>query len=207
MKKFRFATWCCLVAMVLNTTVVSAQGLFRTEVKNRYDLKTVSCYTCHARVPVGTENPKQFRNDLGKVFDALLKGIVKKSLREFVFFEKEGDAGEQSLFARQGEQDIGGLFGGVVSSVLFGVNGQGIPDGVFFIEINLAFPRRSLFDDKRAVFGQVGGYIAFLPRFRIDETQVTQRAVFFVVEKRFGKKPAGELFQVERRHCRLGLHG
>ena len=96
MKKFRFATWCCLVAMVLNTTVVSAQGLFRTEVKNRYDLKTVSCYTCHDRVPLGTENPKQFRNDLGKVFDALLKG---KKITARVAAVKELDRDDKKRMA------------------------------------------------------------------------------------------------------------
>jgi len=82
MRKYRLATWCALIAMLVNAGIAPAQGLFRTELKNKYGFKTVSCYTCHSRksevaddqVAKFEDNSKSFRNAFGKLFDEHLKG-------------------------------------------------------------------------------------------------------------------------------------
>lgn len=53
---------------------VTGQTLFKNVMKERYDLKTISCFACHERVERGTENPKQYRNDLGKLFEKEFEG-------------------------------------------------------------------------------------------------------------------------------------
>ena len=73
MRKRAMAWLCCALVVAMNFTPVLAQTEFRKAIQAKYNFRTVSCFTCHARVEAGTENPKQFRNDFGKLFDAHLK--------------------------------------------------------------------------------------------------------------------------------------
>lgn len=97
MRKRRLAAWCGLVAMILHVGAACAQGIFRTELKKKYGFRTVSCYTCHARVPSGTENPKQYRNDFGKLFEARLKGKNVTARLKEVKGLKRGDPRRASV--------------------------------------------------------------------------------------------------------------
>lgn len=78
MKKLLVAV---VIAMLIvpTTAPVSAQTLFRNDLKDKYDHKTVSCYVCHARVKREDLKPgevaKQFKNDLGKLFEKEMAGV------------------------------------------------------------------------------------------------------------------------------------
>lgn len=71
----KFVALLIMVAMVASSAVpANGQTLFKNVMAKKYDsLKTVSCFACHAKVERGTENPKQFRNDFGKLFDKEFK--------------------------------------------------------------------------------------------------------------------------------------
>lgn len=73
MRKKALAWLCCALVLAMNFSPVFAQTEFRKALQAKYNFRTVSCFTCHARVEPGTENPKQYRNDFGKLFDAHLK--------------------------------------------------------------------------------------------------------------------------------------
>ena len=81
MKRLRLHSVLTLVAIVAHATVANAQIVFRTELKEKYDFKTVSCYACHMRksdvaedqVTKFEENSKAFRNAFGKRLEELLK--------------------------------------------------------------------------------------------------------------------------------------
>ena len=73
MRKRATAWLCCAIVLAMNFSPVLAQTEFRKALQAKYNFRTVSCFTCHARVQPGTENPKQFRNDFGKLFDSHLK--------------------------------------------------------------------------------------------------------------------------------------
>ncbi len=74
MKRRSVSLLCCLLVLAMNVSPIFAQTEFRKALQEKYNFKSVSCYTCHERVKLGTENPKQYRNDFGKEFDKLLKG-------------------------------------------------------------------------------------------------------------------------------------
>lgn len=81
MKRLRLHSVLTLVAIVANATVANAQIVFQKELKEKYDFKTVSCYTCHVRksdiaedqTAKFEENSKAFRNAIGKQLEELLK--------------------------------------------------------------------------------------------------------------------------------------
>ena len=72
MRKLRLGAWICLVAILLNSTGVFAQTLFKKELQAHYGVKSVSCNTCHV-----SGKPKKMRNDFGELF---AKGLAGKNV-------------------------------------------------------------------------------------------------------------------------------
>ncbi len=81
MKKICMVALVAIAAWAVQSSVASAHPDFKKELQSQFDLKTVSCYTCHAKeeeVPKDKlaeyeENKKAFRNTFGQEFDKLLK--------------------------------------------------------------------------------------------------------------------------------------
>lgn len=66
-----------IVAMAAPSTApVTGQTLFKNIMRDKYkeEVKTISCFACHERVERGTEDPKKYRNDLGKIFAKEFEG-------------------------------------------------------------------------------------------------------------------------------------
>ncbi|MFP6691623.1 MAG: hypothetical protein VB875_01295 [Pirellulales bacterium] len=98
MKMFLASLTATVVLFSVTTQDVEAHSTFKKAFQARYELKTVSCSTCHAKkdeiapaqVAEYTKNTKKFRNEFGKRFEVLLKGTdVTKQYYEAK--EKAGD--------------------------------------------------------------------------------------------------------------------
>jgi hypothetical protein len=82
---------CCLAIVAAPSAPAMAQSAFGKAVKAKYELKSVSCYTCHMKssaIPEADKeayekNKKSFRNAFGKSFEPHLKGQdISKKLAE-----------------------------------------------------------------------------------------------------------------------------
>ena len=91
---------CCILILAAQTPAAVAQSLFGKEVKKKYSLRTVSCYTCHSRkseIPEASldaykDNKKAFRNAFGEQLYQHLKGKdVTKRLAEVKKLEDEDE--------------------------------------------------------------------------------------------------------------------
>jgi hypothetical protein len=72
----RFTAFLCgLLAITLNLYPACGQLVFKTALQKKYDFKTVSCLTCHAKGKDAKGKPlgKEHRNLFGKQFEKLLK--------------------------------------------------------------------------------------------------------------------------------------
>ena len=96
MKKILAVALIAAMAWAVQSNVSSAHSSFKKEVQSQFSLKTVSCYTCHAKeeqVPKDQldayeENKKGFRNAFGQEFDKLLK---EKGLSAKIKAAKDAD--------------------------------------------------------------------------------------------------------------------
>lgn len=110
-----------VAALVWPTTVpVKGQTLFKNLMQKKYDLRSVSCFVCHEKVERGTENPKQFRNELGKLFDKEFEGQeITKRLEEIEKLKRD-DPKRVAV-----EEEIGQEF----LKVLEKIEGKEYPEG------------------------------------------------------------------------------
>ena len=85
MKSYRWAAWCALLAIVGNVGITHAQTLFRTQLKDKYGFKIVSCNTCHV-----SGKPKTMRNDFGQLFaDELAAKTVTDRLNKVKTLDRD----------------------------------------------------------------------------------------------------------------------
>ena len=77
MRKILLSAVVGLLAVGMFSSVASAHGQFMKAMKAKYEFRTVSCYTCHAKgenPKTGERYGKEVRNDFGKLFMPHLKG-------------------------------------------------------------------------------------------------------------------------------------
>lgn len=99
MKKLLLSICLGVFASSLLTGTASAHSQFMKALKAKYDFRTVSCYTCHAKgedPKTGERYGKEVRNEFGELFVAELK---EKKIAERVLQlkETEDEAKEEEI--------------------------------------------------------------------------------------------------------------
>jgi hypothetical protein len=79
-----------------------ASPLFVKALREKYDYKLVSCYTCHAKgddPKTGEPYGKEVRNDFGHIFEAALKGkeVTARMLKAKEALEAGDDATKEKI--------------------------------------------------------------------------------------------------------------